>query len=286
MHNVLYMSVTDNGRRSVDSSFLDKKVAETEDFWQELVEAGRVEQVEGGITVRPVASDVEAFTDITEDANFAHIKGLQPERSTDLADMLEQSTQYTSPEVPEGHEEAGEYRPLQQGALTPTAIAYDSGLGFDGLLTNLELSFREPVFAGVSSPENADATTIVKGKGYEMTAENPWKQESYTPTVVDYETEGEGDFTEENRRRVALLNTLVARGPLGNGRSPRDGDVFHSAEANYPVAVLDGSEIEYTAGAGEEITDTALGPMKVFEAEDKLEAGQLSYSETYIDADV
>lgn len=286
MNNILYMSVTDEGRRSIDSSFLDEKVAETESFWQDLIESGRVEHQQNRIVIRPLASDIEDFTEITGDDNFAHVIGLEPVRSKELADMLEESTSYTEPVVPEGYESAGEYRPLQQGALTPTAIAYDPHLGFDGLLTNLELSFIEPVFAGLS-PGSADSTAIEKdGRGYDIEATNPWKEEDYVPTEVDYETVGEGDFTDENRRRVAILNALVARAPLENDQSLRDGDIFHSTEVDYPVRVLDGSDFAYRAEGSQEIAETGLGPLKGFHAEDDLDAGKLSYSETYIDADV
>ncbi|MFB6143943.1 MAG: hypothetical protein ABEJ98_01395 [Candidatus Nanohaloarchaea archaeon] len=271
--------------REIGSTFLDEKAAEMEEFWQKLLERGSVEPMDGGVAMAPAAADVEEFARVTGDDNYAHVKGAAQEQSRELAEMLEGSTQYTEPEVPEGFEDAGEYRPLQQGALTPTAIAYDPRLGFDGLLTDLELSFREPVFAGTSR-ENADRTEILKnGEGYDVTAVNPWIGEPYTPTVVDYEVEREGDFTEENRRRVALLNALVAREPLENDRSPRDGDVFHEAEADYPSEVMDGSSVEYREDS-QQATDTALGPLKIFEVDEEMESGSFSYTETYIDAEV
>lgn len=269
--------------RDIDPSFLDRKVSETEDFWQQLVENGSVQEIDKGIVLKPQNEDVERFTHVTADDNFAHVKGKHPERSRKLLEMLEESTQYTEPVIPEGYPEAGSYRPLQQGALTPTAIAYDPHLGFDGLLTDIELSFREPVFAGPTK-ETADKTSIVRnGDSYDIAAVNPWKDEEYIPTEINYETTGEGDFEQENKRRLALMNALVAREPLENGESPRDGDIFHEADASYPP-VLD-ETLAYSVDA-EEVTDTALGSMKVFEVEEELESGDFSYTETYIDASV
>ncbi|MFB6203078.1 MAG: hypothetical protein ABEK01_01155 [Candidatus Nanohaloarchaea archaeon] len=260
-------------------------VEDTEYYWEELRKEGAVEPLEDGEGIRMelTAEEGERFTEVSGDSNFAHIHGREPQRTGELTEMLDASAESTSSKIPETHPEyGGELRPLQQGALTPTALAYSPELGFDGLIKSIELEFDSPVYLGIDR-ETADRTMIEdREHGTSVLAENPWIEESYEPVTVSYSTVGEEGNRGENMRRIALLNALVARAPVEEDESPRDGHIFSGAEVRYPDRELEGEDLTYRELEDEEISETPMGPVKRFEAGSQDDPG-FSYTEFYVD---